>query len=112
MSNEAPNRSLAGKTLLLFAGMAALWISSAACQFGDGDCLRMSDCDTGYTCVEGTCRSDTPADAPNTPADAGTDARSTTRANASTSDASRDGSSDGSARDGSADGSSTDASGI
>src|SRR6185369_3848463 len=49
------------KTLLLLGALAVLWVSSSACQFGDGDCLRMSDCDTGYSCVEGTCRSNTPA---------------------------------------------------
>jgi hypothetical protein len=50
---------------LLFGAAAALWLATSACQLGDGSCLRKSDCDTGYTCEEGTCRSNTAADAPN-----------------------------------------------
>jgi hypothetical protein len=37
--------------------------TASACQLGDGSCLRMSDCETGWQCVEGTCRTDeAPAD--------------------------------------------------
>ncbi|MBX3209346.1 MAG: hypothetical protein KF764_30215 [Labilithrix sp.] len=100
--------ALAVKASVLFGAVAAVWLSSAACQIGDGDCLRMSDCDTGYTCVEGTCISDTPADAPNTAADAGATQKG--RADASTRDAARDATNDASPSDASADGPSTDAS--
>ena len=65
----------------LFGAATALWLATAGCELGDGDCLRMSDCDDGYACVEGTCRSNRASDAPpsKTP-DAGP--RSTTRADA------------------------------
>jgi hypothetical protein len=104
-------RSAAMKLVLLFGAATALWLSSAACQLGEGECLRMSECDTGYSCVEGTCRSNIAADAPNTAPDASTDARATSRADAAATDASRDGSTDGSASDSGTDGSMTDASG-
>ena len=82
-----PASAKAVKAMFLLGASAAVWLSSAACQLGDGDCLRMSDCDTGYACVEGTCISDRPSDAPDASLDAGS-----TRADASASDASRDGS--------------------
>ena len=81
-----------------------LWLATAACTLGDGDCLRMSDCDVGYACVEGTCRSNRAADAPpSSPPDAGP--RSTTRADAATDalDAGDASSPDASAGDASAD---------
>lgn len=40
---------------------AALAAIVTACQLTEGTCVRMSDCDTGYTCVEGTCLSNDPA---------------------------------------------------
>jgi len=67
------------RALFLSAAGMMVWLS-AGCELGDGDCLRMSDCDLGYVCVEGTCRSNAPADAPNAAPDSG--ARSTTRAEA------------------------------
>ncbi len=98
------------KTGILFGAIAIAWVSSAACQLGDGDCLRMSDCDTGYTCVEGTCLSDTPSDAPSSAADAGDAGARPGRAEAGVADAARDASGDGAPSDASADGPSTDAS--
>ena len=49
--------------LLLLSPALAIVVPSAACDSG-GNCLRMSDCDRGYTCVEGTCLSDTAIDGP------------------------------------------------
>lgn len=98
------------KAGVLFGALSIVWLSSAACQIGDGDCLRMSDCDTGYTCVEGTCTSDTPADAPNATAAAADAGSRSGRADAGVADASRDASSDAGPSDASADGASTDAS--
>lgn len=45
------------KTALLLLGLGVALVP-AACSLGDGECLRMSDCDRPYQCVEGTCRSD------------------------------------------------------
>lgn len=36
------------------AGALALFFHSA-CSLKEGACLRMSDCDDGLSCVEGTC---------------------------------------------------------
>ncbi|MBN9163103.1 MAG: hypothetical protein BGO98_26385 [Myxococcales bacterium 68-20] len=91
--------------MMLIGAITAVWLSSAACQLGDGDCLRMSDCDTGYACVEGTCISDRPSDAPDASSDAGS-----TRADASASDASRDSSTGDAATDARTDDASADAS--
>lgn len=38
--------------------MLAVALVPAACSLGDGECLRVSDCEGSYQCVEGTCRSD------------------------------------------------------
>ncbi len=40
------------------AALVGLIFAASSCQMGDGSCLRMSDCDRGYVCVEGTCLSD------------------------------------------------------
>lgn len=80
------------RALLLGGAGMMIWLS-AGCELGDGDCLRMSDCDPGYVCVEGTCRSNTPADAPNVTADSG--ARSPTRPETDASAAPADASTDG-----------------
>ena len=44
------------KTAALLLGLAVALVP-AACSLGDGECLRMTDCDAPYECVEGTCRS-------------------------------------------------------
>lgn len=52
------SRSSAGfgaSFVLLALGTLAV---PAACSSGDHPCLRMSDCEAPFECVEGTCRSD------------------------------------------------------
>jgi hypothetical protein len=56
-------RRIAGGLALVAAGLVVM--VGSACSLGDGSCLRMSECASGYTCVEGTCRSDIASDAPN-----------------------------------------------
>ncbi len=43
--------------VLLAVALFASALFPAACSLGDGACLRMSDCDAPFKCVEGTCRS-------------------------------------------------------
>ncbi len=35
------------------------WFYVSACSLGGGACIRMSDCADGFSCVEGTCLSNT-----------------------------------------------------
>ena len=64
--------------LLAFVASAlAAALTTSACELSGGACLRMSDCDVDYVCVEGTCRSDHASDDDTTKpaaADAGKDA--------------------------------------
>jgi hypothetical protein len=46
------------KGVALVLGALAIALVPAACAAGDDACLRMSDCEAPYQCVDGTCRSD------------------------------------------------------
>lgn len=46
------------KTALAAIALGAAALLHAACDAGDGACLRRSDCEAPFQCVEGTCRSD------------------------------------------------------
>jgi hypothetical protein len=98
---------------VLLGPLAALWIVSSACQLGDGGCLRMSDCDKGYACVDGVCESDLAADAKGAVSDdAGDDTGAPTVAVPTPSTSSTDASVDAptsDATDAGTDGPSTDA---
>lgn len=76
------NRRRAGIAIGL--GLALLFVATSACQLGDGSCLRMSDCEPPYACVEGTCVSDQANDAVNATA---SDASKSEASSSSTSDA-------------------------
>lgn len=59
-----------------FLVVAAVIVVSTACRVGDHSCLRNSECENSYACVDGTCRSDetlpSSAGGGETPADGGT----------------------------------------
>lgn len=86
---------------LFIVAMTTLSMVIGGCERDAESCLRMSDCESGYTCTLGTCRSDTPVDIATTSSkdsgtthstvDASVDATSSSL-DASATDASVDGS--------------------
>lgn len=48
---------MVSRALALFA-TGAVVLAFMACSAGEGTCIRMSDCEAPFMCVEGTCRTD------------------------------------------------------
>lgn len=103
-----PRRGMSPKLIALALATSA-FAAIVACGGGDGTCLRASDCDDGYACIQGTCRTGDRLGSENgsTSDASATDAKAATAAGDATTTKTSDASSD--ARDATTSDSSSDA---